>query len=392
MRSGEFISLSASTMMLTALGIDVMLPAFAGLRVHFGLQDNPGATAQIVSFFFLGQIAQLLFGVLSDRVGRLVILRTGFPLYIAGGVVAAFAPTFEIMLIARFVAGVGASAVFMTTIAGIRDRYAGDEMARILSLVFTIFLFTPVLAPFLGMFLLKIASWQAVFLSAPVFAVIVFCWSFRLEESLSKQNRTALKWSTVKASLQAVLTNRTFLRYTAVTTLLFTGLSSWVGSSERIVGEFYQRPDLFPWVFGGIGLFMAGCALMNSRLSVCLGAQKVIRILLIVYTAVALLLLISTCWLGDPPPMVLFFIAVAALLGINLAVEPNSSALALEPMGDKAGVASSVYGTLFFAVGAAAGAVVSGQLKHGLIALIVAFLLIGLAATLLAFAPAPEKK
>jgi len=90
--------------------------------------------------------------------------------------------------------------------------------------------------------------------------------------------------------------------------------------------------------------------------------------------------------------MVLFFIAVAALLGINLAVEPNSSALALEPMGDKAGVASSVYGTLFFAVGAAAGAVVSGQLKHGLIALIVAFLLIGLAATLLAFAPAPEKK
>jgi len=126
--------------MLTALGIDVMLPAFAGLRVHFGLQDNPGATAQIVSFFFLGQIAQLLFGVLSDRLGRLVILRTGFPLYIAGGVVAAFAPTFEIMLIARFVAGVGASAVFMTTIAGIRDRYAGDEMARILSLVFTIFL------------------------------------------------------------------------------------------------------------------------------------------------------------------------------------------------------------------------------------------------------------
>src|SRR5688572_8490206 len=112
MKPAEFIALSASTMMLTALGIDIMLPVFGQLREHFGLSPTSTATAQIIVFFFLGQIAQLIFGILSDRFGRLAILRIGFPLYIAGGVVAAFAPTLEIMFAARFVAGMGASAVF----------------------------------------------------------------------------------------------------------------------------------------------------------------------------------------------------------------------------------------------------------------------------------------
>src|SRR5687768_13672627 len=177
MRSAEFIALSACTMTLTALGIDIMLPAFAELREHFGLRPESTAPAQIISFFFMGQVVQIIFGALSDRFGRLPILRVGFPLYILGGIAAAFAPTLELMLAARFVAGIGASAVFMTTIAGVRDRFVGDQMARTMSLIFTIFLFTPVYAPFLGMAILSVSSWQMVFLTPPLFAVIVFLWS-----------------------------------------------------------------------------------------------------------------------------------------------------------------------------------------------------------------------
>ena len=146
MKPGEFIALSACTMMLTALGIDIMLPAFGKLREQFGLATDSTATAKIISFFFMGQVAQIIFGTLSDRFGRLSILRVGFPLYIIGGIAAAFAPTLAIMLAARFVAGIGASAVFMTTIASVRDRFVGDQMARTMSLIFTIFLFTPVVS------------------------------------------------------------------------------------------------------------------------------------------------------------------------------------------------------------------------------------------------------
>jgi DHA1 family bicyclomycin/chloramphenicol resistance-like MFS transporter len=385
MKPGEFIALSACTMMLTALGIDIMLPVFGELREHFGLPSESTATAQIIGFFFMGQIAQLIFGFLSDRFGRLAILRVGFPLYIIGGIAAAFAPSLPLMYAARFVAGMGASAVFMSTIAGVRDRFVGDEMARIMSLVFTIFLFTPILAPFLGMAILSASSWQMVFLTPPLFAVIVFVWSLRLEESLPPEKRNPLDWNGISNSIRKVITNSVFLRYTTVTTVLFTGLSSYVASSEHIVSEIYGKPQLFSWIFAAIGAVMALCTLINSRLSTKYGARRTIRWLLLIYTSIAAILLLCTFSFGDPPAMVVFFVCVGGMMAINLAVEPNSSALAMEPMGNTAGMASSVYGTFFFFIGASLGSVISYFLIQTVFPLVGSFFVIGLITLLLVF-------
>jgi DHA1 family bicyclomycin/chloramphenicol resistance-like MFS transporter len=385
MKQGEFIALSASTMMLTALGIDIMLPAFGQLRAHFGLGSDSTAAAQIISFFFLGQIAQIIFGALSDSLGRLATLRIGFPLYIIGGVAAAFAPTLELMLIARFVSGVGASAVFMTTIAGVRDRFVGDQMARTMSLVLTIFLFTPIIAPFLGVAILSVSSWQMVFLTPPLFAVGVFIWSFRLQESLPREKRSPLKWQSIGQSIKGVIGNKVFLRYTAITTFLFTALSSYVSSSEYIVGEIYERPELFAWIFAGIGMLMSICTFTNSRLSHKYGARKTVKWLLVIYTVVAACLFVFTLVTNDPPQMVVFFIAIALMLALNLAIEPNSSALALEPMGNMAGMASSVYGTLFFAVGSSLGSVISLLMVEGVFPIVGSFFVLGVISLILVF-------
>ena len=385
MKPVEFIALSASTMTLTALGIDIMLPVFAELRHHFGLRPESTATADIIVFFFLGQIAQIIFGVFSDRYGRLAILRIGFPLYIVGGIAATFAPTLALMLAARFVAGMGASAVFMTTIACVRDRFVGDQMARTMSLVFTIFLFTPVIAPFLGIAILSVSSWHMVFLTPPLFAVLVFLWSLRLEESLPPERRNALDWKTIMQSVRRVITNRTFLRYTCVTTVLFTALSSYVSSSEHIVGEIYGRPELFAWLFAGIGLVMCCCTLLNSRWSTRYGARRTIRSLTVIYAAIGSLLLLVTFSMGDPPPIPVFFIAVALLMGINIAVEPNSSALALEPMGNTAGLAASVSGTALFFIGASLGSVISHFMVHEVYPIVISFFVIGLTTVILVY-------
>lgn len=390
MKPGEFIALSACTMTLTALGIDIMLPAFGEVRKHFGLSTGSTDTAQIISFFFMGQVAQIVFGALSDRFGRIAILRIGFPLYIIGGIIAAMAPDLPTMLVARFFAGMGASAVFMTTIAGVRDRFVGDEMARILSLIFTIFLFTPVIAPFLGLAIMSVGSWQMVFLAPPLFAVAVFLWSLRLEESLPAAQRTPLSRTHVGRSIVRVLSNRAFLRYTTVTTLLFTALSSYVSSSEHIVGEIYGKPELFAWIFAGMGATMSLCALLNSRLSARFGARRTIKWLLSIYTVVGAVLLVCTWAFGDPPQMPLFFIAVTTMLAINLAVEPNSSALALEPMGNMAGMASAIYGTCFFFVGALIGSVTSHLMVHGVFPLVLCFFVFGLVSVLLAFEDRPQ--
>lgn len=385
MKPAEFIALSACTMTLTALGIDIMLPAFGELREHFDLPAESTAPAQIIVFFFLGQIAQIIFGILSDRFGRLAILRTGFLLYIIGGIAAAFAPKLQLMFAARFVAGMGASAVFMTTLAGVRDRFVGDQMARTMSLIFTIFLFTPIFAPFLGLAILSVSSWQMVFLAPPLFAIIIFLWSLRMEESLPRERRISLNWKSIGLSIHKVISNRIFLRYTAVTTILFTTLSSYVASSEHIVGDIYGRPELFAWIFAGIGLLMSLCAFMNSHLSSRYGARRTIRWLLLIYTIIGSLLFLFTFTFGDPPNMLLFFTAVALLMAINIAVEPNSSALALEPLGDMAGMASAVYGTSFFFIGASLGSAISHLMVSGVFPLVLGFFVIGLITVLLVF-------
>jgi MFS transporter, DHA1 family, multidrug resistance protein len=78
MKSAEFVALSACTMLFTALGIDIMLPAFGVVRGDFNLGSDSTATAQIIAIFFMGQIAQIIYGTLADRYGRLAILRVGF--------------------------------------------------------------------------------------------------------------------------------------------------------------------------------------------------------------------------------------------------------------------------------------------------------------------------
>jgi MFS transporter, DHA1 family, multidrug resistance protein len=392
MKSREYVALTACSMVLTALGIDIMLPVFGALRVHFNLPPQSTATAQIVMFFFMGQMAQIIFGVMSDRFGRLAILRIGFPLYAIGGIAAAFATSLEWMCAMRFIAGVGASAVFMTSIAGVRDRYVGDEMAKIMSLIFTFFLFTPVFAPFLGWLILSVSNWQIVFLTPPVFAILIFIWSLRLEESLPADKRTVLDWKTIRQSLAQVLVDRSFVTYTLMTTLLFTSLSVYVSSSEHIVGEIYGKPQLFIWLFSGMGLIMSISSFYNSKIIARFGAVKSVRMLMVLYVAIAFVLLACTLIQGDPPSMVVFFIGITALMSVNIAIEPNSSALALQGMGDVAGLASSVYGTAFFLIGSILGSIISAMMEVSVMPLVISFFGLGLVSIFLVFAIQKDNK
>lgn len=385
MSQREFIAFCACSMSLTALGIDIMLPVFEEVRDHFNLAPGSPATALIIVFFFLGQTAQIVFGTLSDRFGRIPILRTGFVLYSIGGLIATYAPSLELIFVFRFIAGVGASAVFMTTIAGVRDRFVGDEMARIMSLVFTIFLFTPIFAPFLGLAILSISSWRMVFLTPPLFAVVVFVWSTRLDESWSVSQRVQWSWDQISRSIREIFRNKLFLRYTAVTTLLFAGLSTYVANSERIVSEIYGHPALFAWIFAAIGLLMSISALMNSRAAEKFGARNAIRTLLIIYTVIAAILVAVTLFQGDPPSIVIFFVSIGFLMAINLAIEPNSSSLALEALGNVAGTASAVYGTCFFFIGSLIGLAISYFLSAGLLVMIVSYFVIGIVSLFLVY-------
>src|SRR4030095_3917146 len=125
--------------------------------------------------------------------------------------------------------------------------------------------------------------------------------------------------------------------------------------------------------------------LINSHLSKRYGAKQSIRWLLMVYAAAGTILLLFTLIKGDPPNFAFCFGAIAVLMGINLAVEPNSSALAMEPMGNTAGIASSVYGTCFFFIGASLGSIISNMMSTSVLPLIISIFIIGIVCLVLVF-------
>lgn len=157
----EFVAILAAISATTALGIDMALPAFGEIRAGLGLAPASPRVALTVTLYFLGlSSAQMLYGPFADRFGRKPVLYFGLGLYGLGALGSALAPTFEILLLSRFVWGVGAAGPRALTLAIGRDLYDGDRLARILALAAAVFMVVPALAPLLGQGVLALSSWR----------------------------------------------------------------------------------------------------------------------------------------------------------------------------------------------------------------------------------------
>ena len=181
-----------------------------------------------------------------------------------------------------------------------------------------------------------------------------------------------------------MLGNATFLRYVGVTTVVFSVFSAYLASSERIVGEIYGKPRLFAWIFAGTGALQSASTFANARLVRRFGARRSLRALLLIYSAVAGALALVILWRGDPPNMLVFFAGMVILVALVPTIEPNSSALALEPLGAMAGTSAAIYGTTFFFVGSLAGTFVSRLLVASVAPLAIGHAIAGVAALALA--------
>ena len=146
LRPGEFVTLMALMISLVALSIDAMLPALPDIGAELGVQ-RPNDTQLIVSFLFLGfAIGTLIYGPLSDSIGRKPAIYAGFALFMIGCLISIVATSFSTMLLGRVLQGFGVAAPRVVTIAMIRDQHAGRAMARVMSFVWrSSFWFPPLL-------------------------------------------------------------------------------------------------------------------------------------------------------------------------------------------------------------------------------------------------------
>jgi DHA1 family bicyclomycin/chloramphenicol resistance-like MFS transporter len=378
---GHFTALLSMIMALAALGIDMMLPALDDMRAHFGLEPDSSQVAQVVTAFLIGlAVAQYFYGPLADRYGRKPVLYAGLLLYAIGALGAALAPSLDLVLVSRFVWGVGAAAPRVVSVSIVRDVYTGEEMAKAMSYILAIFIMVPVLAPSIGAGLIAIFPWQSVFVFGAVMAAVMAMWSRVLPETLDPANQRPLDRRAIFGATREVLANRQALGYTLARTMTFGAFSSYLASSERIFGDIYGRPDQFPFIFGGIAAVMGLAMLTNGSLVERIGTRRIVHAFLIAYVAGGFVFWGITAAAGGQPGFWTFVFGLAMIAFMHALLIPNFNTVAMWPMGHIAGTASAVIGTISVAGGALIGAGIDQQYTDSVTPLVIAFPVLGLSA------------
>lgn len=358
----ELLTMLSAIMALMALAIDLLLPAFDDIREAFGLDEDSTRVSQVITVFFIGlAVAQLVWGPLADRFGRKRILYAGIGIYVLGAIGSALAPSLEWLLAARFLWGVGAAGSRVVATAIIRDSFDGTRMAKAMSQIMAVFVMAPVFAPSIGAGLIAILPWQSVFWFCVVAAVAVTVWSLRLPETLVEQNRRSLELRSISAGFVVVMRNRATAGYTLATLFLQAVFTSYLGSSERIISEIFDRKEQFPFIFGAVAILFGIGALVNGQIVGVFGMKPVIRVVLALVLVTSVTLLALSLAADGRPEFWIFMPGFGFLLSLFMFLMPNLNTLALDPMGELAGTASSLTGAARIAGGALLAAVVDSQ-------------------------------
>ena len=359
----QFIAIIASLMALNAVAIDIMLPAFPNISGSYGITDANRVQHILLSYIIGFGLAQLFFGPVSDRYGRRAPLFIGIGLYAFCAVAGAFAPSFEILLVARFLQGVGAAATRVIAISVVRDTHSGRGMAATMSLVMMVFMVVPVFAPMIGQVMILAGDWYLIFIFMAFVSLVVGAWAlFRLPETLHEEYRRPLTVKSISQAFAMVLSNRIALFYTLATSFYFGSLFGFLNVAQPIYVDIYGLGSYFPIAFAAVAVVMAGSSFLNSRLVGRFGQRRLSHGALIAYFTMALLLAGLTAM--GPIPFWLFFGISMLMMPLFGFVGSNFNSIAMEPLGAIAGTASSTLGFAQTVGGGLVGALI-GQAYNG---------------------------
>lgn len=354
MHFAEFVALMAMMVMMTALSLDIMLPALGVMGEDLGLAED-NHRQLIITFYLIGfAVGQVFFGPLSDRYGRKKPLYVGLVIFSIGSLLAASAESSTVMFVARILQGVGAGAPRVIGLAIVRDTSAGRDMARIMSYIMMVFMITPILAPGFGQLLLEFGSWRLLFISLLFAAAGTMLWMrLRLRETQAPENRLPLSPERIVNAIVIAATTRQTLGYMLAFGFMFGIVMSYVGSVEQIFVDTYGAGKNFPLYFAAIASSMILASFTNTRLVSTVGMRRLshFSLLAIFLSGVVMGLF------GFPPqpPLWVFCFYMAFVFFFFGLVGPNFNALAMEKVGNVAGTASSLIGSYSTASGALFG-------------------------------------
>ncbi|MFA7594783.1 MAG: multidrug effflux MFS transporter [Novosphingobium sp.] len=373
----ELVILMAMLMALQALAIDAMLPALPMIAQDLGVSDENRRQLVVGIFVVFSGLGCLFPGILADRFGRRPVALFALGSYAALALGCALAVDFTQLLVLRALQGLLTSGIIVVPTAIIRDEYEGDRMARLMSLIFAVFITVPIVAPTIGQGILLIAGWRWIFVLLAVMATINASWFFmRMPETLHPEYRQKIQLRPLLSHMADAITRRSAVGYVFGAALVTSGIFGYVNQSQQLVAEHFGAGEAFPLIFGAMAGTMAISSLTNARIVERFGARRVSHTGLFVFIGLSL----AQIWfaMGSWQSLAWFFPLMAANMAIIGFLTANFGSIAMQPFAATAGAASSVQAFVRM-FGAGIGGVIIGQAYDGTsLPMAISLLVIGL--------------
>lgn len=348
LRFGEFVALMALMSSAVAFSIDAMLPALPQIGLELS-PDAPHLGQLVITSFVLGLgLGTLICGPVSDAFGRKSVLLGGIALYMGAATLAIWAQSIETLLIARAIQGLGAAAPRVVAMAMVRDLYSGRSMARVTSIIMTLFVLVPAIAPMMGAGIIWLAGWRMIFTAFLVFGVACALWlTLRQPETLLPPRRRPLSARLLAGAVAEILSNRLVVIYILTLMVAFAPLFAWLSNLPMIFADVYDRAASFPFWFAATALVAGTASIANARLVMRLGMRKIATFAFAWQAAASIAALVAMT--QDLPATwdfgVFFGFMCLTFFSIGLTFG-NLNALAMQPLGHIAGIGAAVVSAL----------------------------------------------
>ena len=343
--------------LLTSLGplsIDMYLPALPQMANDFGITTQ--RVANTLPAYFLGlALGQLIYGPLSDRIGRKIPLYFGLLLYICASILCTFANSEWSLIAARILQALGGCVGVVIARAAIRDRLDLQSSAQAFASMMIVMGIAPIIAPSLGALVLLYFSWPAVFVFLSAIGLIcLICVHFFFQESLPIERRLNLNIKQVLNLYGAIFKQQSF-RWPMLAGCFSGGiLFCYISSSASILMDDYGlNQQQFAYAFGLNALGIMLLSSINKKLGRTFSVLQRLKIGAVLQL-LGVMVLLSASLLSSVALWIVLIGMFLAISGIGF-TGPNAMALAMAEQGERAGTASAVMGSMQFACGLLAG-------------------------------------
>ena len=346
--------------LLSAIGpfaVDMYLPALPSIGQSLGASMGAVQASLMVFFISMG-LGQIVYGPVSDMVGRKAPLYFGLVLFAVGSIGCALAPDINTLIALRFIQGLGACAGMVVPRAVVRDLHTGVDAARLMSLLMLVFSVSPILAPLVGSLLIESVGWRSVFWAVTVAALLgLVLLATSLPETRPPEQRVDSSVHSALAAYGVLLRDRHFLGLVFIGAFGMASFFAYLANSPFVmINHFGLTPRQYSMAFAVNAASFIGVSQFTGRLAGRFGLQAMVKAAVTGYAAVMLLLLLFNLLGVDR----LDVLIITMLMGFGFLglVVPATAVLALDKHGSIAGTASALMGTLQFLVGALVMAVV----------------------------------